>query len=379
MTKGTRSLVRVSAIAVPMFVALVAASCGGGSISDVGTPTGTGATGTGGNSAAGGAAATSSDTSTATGAGGNGGTGGVIDPKCTVDADCANDPKGKVCDAATGSCVGCTPTNDVCAQGLFCDPSSNTCKIGCTDNTDCASGSSDVFCDTATNTCAGCIVDTDCPLGSVCFQANKTCTPGCSAAQACQPGLSCCGGTCFDVNTTVNHCGDCSTSCTIPNHAAPTCVDGMCGMGACDAAYANCDSLSTNGCEQNILQDGACSCVPGTTQSCYQGGPNTQGVGPCKAGTQTCNADGTSWSACGGGQVLPKSEICSNQVDDDCDGTIDNVVDSDGDGWTTCNGDCNDTNALVNPGAFEVVGNGIDDDCDATSSDTTPAPPAAPR
>jgi hypothetical protein len=237
-----------------------------------------------------------------------------------------------------------------------------------------AGGSTDVVCDTTTNSCAGCLVDSDCALGSVCYPATKTCTPGCSDTQLCPTGLTCCGGTCFDTATTVAHCGDCSTSCAVPSHAEATCIGGMCGMGACDPSYANCDSMPTNGCEQNTLQDGACTCAPGTTQPCYQGGPGTAGVGPCKGGTQTCNPDGISWSACGGGQVLPKSEICSNQIDDDCDGTVDNAVDSDGDGWTTCNGDCNDSNALVNPGAFEAVGNGINDDCDTTTSDTTPAP-----
>ena len=45
-------------------------------------------------------------------------------------------------------------------------------------------------------------------------------------------------------------------------------------------------------------------------------------------------------------------------------------VDEDGDGWTTCQGDCCDNTsqcanpALVNPGALEVDGDGIDNDCD---------------
>lgn len=375
MTKGTRSLGRVSAIAAPMLAALVAASCGGGGTSDgTGSPSGTGSTSNGGSNA-GGAAATSSGTSTGMGTGGDGGTGGVADPKCVTDADCVNDAKGKVCDVATGSCVACTATNDVCPQGEFCAPATNSCKTGCTDNADCTSGgSSNVFCDTAKNICAGCIVDTDCPLGSVCFQADKVCIEGCSDTQACKTGFTCCSGACFDTTINVSHCGDCSTNCKVPKHATATCSAGMCGMGACDPVYANCDNDSTNGCEQNILQDGTCTCAPGSTQACYQGGPGTAGVGPCKAGTQTCNANGISWSACAGGQVLPKAEVCSNAVDDDCDGTVDNATDSDGDGWTSCNGDCNDANALVNPGAYEAVGNGVDDDCDAASSDTVAAP-----
>jgi len=38
------------------------------------------------------------------------------------------------------------------------------------------------------------------------------------------------------------------------------------------------------------------------------------------------------------------SELC-NGVDDDCDGSVDGGFDSDGDGWTTCAGDCDDSDA----------------------------------
>ncbi|MCL2824312.1 MAG: putative metal-binding motif-containing protein [Polyangiaceae bacterium] len=46
-----------------------------------------------------------------------------------------------------------------------------------------------------------------------------------------------------------------------------------------------------------------------------------------------------------------------------CTGT-DPDKDEDGDGYTPSQGDCNDCNPLVNPGAFDIPGNGIDDDCD---------------
>ena len=375
MTKGTRNLGRAAAFAAPMLVALLAASCSSGSSSSSGSPGGTG-----GNGGVGGDHNTTSTSSTmatsgTNGSGGNGGTGGVANPKCAGDADCVNDPKGKVCDTATGTCAECTKTSDGCAQGQYCDPATDSCKVGCTDNTDCmTAGNPDVLCDTTTNTCAGCLVDGDCPFGSVCSTGTKTCIAGCTDTQKCQGTLSCCGGTCFDLTIATNHCGSCANSCVVPDHAGVTCVNSMCGMGPCDMDFANCDNQSDNGCEQNILQDGVCTCVPGTAQMCYKGSPGTMGVGPCKGGTQTCNADGTSWTPCAGGQVLPKAEICANLVDDDCDGVVDNIPDADGDGWTACNGDCNDSNALVNPGAFEAVGNGIDDDCDPLTSDGNPAP-----
>jgi putative metal-binding protein len=48
-------------------------------------------------------------------------------------------------------------------------------------------------------------------------------------------------------------------------------------------------------------------------------------------------------------------------------------VDNDGDGYTPAQGDCNDCNPTVNPGAVEVPGNGQDDDCNGMVDDA-PAP-----
>ena len=39
-------------------------------------------------------------------------------------------------------------------------------------------------------------------------------------------------------------------------------------------------------------------------------------------------------------------------------------VDEDGDGWTDLEGDCNDSNAAIYPGAPEIAGDGVDQDCD---------------
>lgn len=80
-----------------------------------------------------------------------------------------------------------------------------------------------------------------------------------------------------------------------------------------------CNDNKDNNC--NGVIDENCTCTKqGETRPCYGGLPKTQGVGPCKAGVQTCNSR---WGTCQG-QVIPRSEICGNQIDDDCDGVLDN-------------------------------------------------------
>ena len=73
------------------------------------------------------------------------------------------------------------------------------------------------------------------------------------------------------------------------------------------------------------------------------------------------------------------AEIPDNLVDDDCDGLADesadntpsaNAVDSDGDGVSPADGDCDDTNSLVKPGLAEICGDGLDNDCDGVADRT---------
>jgi hypothetical protein len=72
---------------------------------------------------------------------------------------------------------------------------------------------------------------------------------------------------------------------------------------------------------------------------------------------------------------VPVGEICGDGVDNNCNGAVDDDVDADGDGFTSCGGDCCDSTEcskpeLVNPGAFDAPGNQVDDDCNGVVDDT---------
>ncbi len=150
-----------------------------------------------------------------------------------------------------------------------------------------------------------------------------------------------CGGECVSILDDADHCGGCSVACG---------GDEACVLGACEAAP---------------------DCSVGDQVACYTGAAGTEGVGACTGGIASCLTDGR-WSACNG-QVVPGPEVCGNDLDEDCSGILDDGDDEDGDGFTACDGDCCDsddegclTPELVNPGAFDDAGNTLDDDCDGT-------------
>lgn len=120
-------------------------------------------------------------------------------------------------------------------------------------------------------------------------------------------------------------------------------------------------------------EDTASQCTPNETAECYHGPSGSRDRGICKAGLATCGASGY-WGPCEG-EILPQPEICQNDIDENCDGedgTDENTADYDGDGYTYCTGDCCEFTsecqfpALVNPAGYDFPGNSIDDNCDGT-------------
>ena len=138
-----------------------------------------------------------------------------------------------------------------------------------------------------------------------------------------------------------------------------------------------CIAFMFAACGPSVRSDGGDDtsgpCDPGDTKTCYSGQDGTKGIGPCHEGKATCDASGV-WGPCAG-EVVPTGENCADGVDNNCNGAADEDEDKDGDGITTCAGDCCDSTEcsdpkLVNVGAFDAPGNAVDDDCDGAIDNT---------
>ena len=258
-----------------------------------------------------------------------------------------------------------------------------------------------------------------CAPHPACVAGEQTCQP--------DGTLSSCGGPLVlpsnDPSQAETQCNFLDDDCDGTVDDGPFDQDGdtftSCG-GDCDDAdpAINPDALE--------VCDGADNDCDGTTDGaqteCYSGPAGTVGVGLCTAGLAAC-IDGVPSGPCAG-EVVPVEDVCDAQ-DNDCDGRADEDYDADGDGFpscalcsalsadqcdcddtdrfnhpgrpdlcdcrdnncdgsadegdacrgapcpdfdgdglTTCEGDCDDANPAVGAGRAEVFGNGRDDDCD---------------
>ncbi|MDC6468285.1 MopE-related protein, partial [Flavobacteriaceae bacterium] len=112
---------------------------------------------------------------------------------------------------------------------------------------------------------------------------------------------------------------------------------------------------------------------------------NINGNDVLPAGTPFTSADGTTATSVGGIDFFSIDTNIELYIDDLCygEGFIgpndpEPDVDNDGDGFTEEQGDCNDNDSTIYPGAEEICDDGIDQDCNGSDCTTPPPPPPGP-
>jgi hypothetical protein len=170
----------------------------------------------------------------------------------------------------------------------------------------------------------------------------NVCTPGSPSTETCNGLDDDCDGPVDETLGTLScgtgACAQTVNSCV--NGQPNVCTPGSPSIETCNGVDDDCDGVVDEDLGSLSCGTGACA---RTIDSCLNGQPNV-----CTPGT-------------------PGTEICNN-IDDDCDGAIDEDFDLDLDGFTTCNGDCNDGAATTYPGAPEFC-NGADDNCNLVADE----------
>ncbi len=264
--------------------------------------------------------------------------------------------------------VGCPGDKDGEGKDTDGPPSVDLDKDGYGESADCDDQSANIF-PGADEQCNG--IDDDCD-GEIDEAGAIDGIPGYTDADGDTYGASGPGTICPGAAGYVSIGGDCDDSSAAVNPAATE---------SCDTVDNDCDGLTDE---------------PGTADgSTYYLDQDGDGYGhPILTGVACAVGDGYSEDNSDCDDQDPdrnpgNTEICSNRVDDDCDGTTDEAddaeaptwyTDADGDGYGTAGGptlescdepegyadntdDCDDSNDDVNPGASDRE-DGLDNDCD---------------
>ena len=320
-----------------------------------------------------------------------------IPPDCSDGISCTAD----YCDEYSDSCGKSIPYDSRCNDGLWCNGKETCnkdlgCQPGtspCNDNVACTNN----ICNENTDSCSYVENNAYCDDGLFC-NGKETCNWlfGCQAGTPpTAGGFACVAYTCDEANDIVwrspndAYCQDglfcngyeyCSASYGCRPGTARSCNDGIsCTTDSCNENTDSCDNIPTDndGDTYNCLGD--CNDNNNMIWQYINGyrdnDLDSYGINPSQqvcsglslpngyvANNLDCNDNNN--------KIYPgASEIC-NALDDDCDGTIDEGFDGDGDGVTFCGGDCDDNDPQVNINMAEIC-DGKDNNCDGVIDDGT--------
>jgi hypothetical protein len=254
---------------------------------------------------------------------------------CPATSTCVNtqnDPNncngcGKACNStmvgAQATCTAgmcgftCVTGFHQCGNACDDDTSANSCGSSCSPCTvvngtpACSSGACEIAtCNLGFQNCSGVYSD-GCNINTTnnvnnCGACNKACnlanaTPVCSgsacAISSCNSGFADCNSVASDgceVNTTnsVNNCGACMKACSLPN-ATPECLNSSCAIMGCNAGFADCDTIASDGCEINTTSNasncGACGKVCNLANASSDCASSLCAITACNAGFADCD------------------------------------------------------------------------------------------
>jgi hypothetical protein len=143
----------------------------------------------------------------------------------------------------------------------------------------------------------------------------SACNGGACGVGVCDAGYADCDLSVWSgcetvLDTDVNNCSMCGKQCALVPHGFPKCEGGACAIGGCDAGYADCNGNPADGCEVNLANDAAnCGACTNACSMVANGKPICSGFA---CGLGTCNAG---YADCFGGAV----DGCETDLTSDVD------------------------------------------------------------